>query len=77
MEAAAAAAHPVTWVFQVAHEAAASGMDGFHGLDTDCLCLMRCGMTTMKVRLALSQLIWSDIDARSGEFEVTSLELGL
>ena len=31
----------------------------------------------IRVRLALSQLIWSDIDARSGEIEVTSLELGL
>ena len=31
MEAAASAALPVTWVFHVAHEAAASGMDGIHG----------------------------------------------
>ena len=67
MEAAAADAHPVTWVFQVAHEAAASGMEGyeFHGLDTDCLCLMKCGIAIMRVRPALSQIACSDIDARA------------
>lgn len=65
----AAAAHSVSWVFQVAHEAAASERDGLSVLNRQCLRMMETGVAAIRehsrVSLALPQVVWSDIGAKA------------
>ena len=49
----------------MAHKAAASEVDGLHALNIQSLRLLDSGMAAMKVRFPLSQIVWSDIDARA------------